>query len=306
MRRKQLDNLPQQGRRAFTLIELLVVIAIIAALMALTASVVMKFLGSQQQANTQSTLDRTQGKLNVAWSKVKDAAWKETIPPAVHDWIKTNLAGTDANAEGRIRVIYVKLRLRQVFPMSFNEALNTNPVSPLPPLPAYVTYLNKLGITGNIAGLSASDNFESSACLLMALQRGQSGAGFDPADLTAGGSTGSYAAPKGSLPYLTDAWNQPLHFSRVPVKNYALNPGGLPKTGNNDPNDPQGFLQTPNWGITYGPLFEKLTLQALATGNTSYRIAPLLCSSGPDKTLQTNPITFEPTLGSDDQTSTPQ
>ncbi len=146
MRRKETHNLPQRRRDAFTLIELLVVIAIIAALVALSASAVIKFLGSQQQANTQSTLDRTQAKLNVAWSKLKDTAWHETIDPTVDAWIRQNLAGNDANATLRVRVIYVKLRQRQVFPMSFNEALNKpvmygippKPIqSPLPPLPAY-------------------------------------------------------------------------------------------------------------------------------------------------------------------------
>jgi prepilin-type N-terminal cleavage/methylation domain-containing protein len=313
MRRKQIHNLPQRRRRnGFTLIELLVVIAIIAALVALSASAVIKFLGSQQQTNTQSTLDRTQGKLNVAWSKVKDTAFRETIPPAVDAWIRTNLAGNDANATGRVRVIYVKLRQRQVFPMSFNEALTpptlpgppANPC-PLPPLPSYVTYLSKLGITGSL-GLPASDDFESSACLLMALQRGQSGAGFDPSELTAGGSTGSYSASGGSLPYLTDAWGKPLHFSRVPVGNPTLNPKGA-QAGNNDPNDPQGFLGTGTWGTTYGPSFTLVTGQKLAPGNTSYRIAPLLCSSGIDKALQiTDLYTFTPGVGSDDQFSTPQ
>jgi prepilin-type N-terminal cleavage/methylation domain-containing protein len=308
MRRKETgDLLKRKPRGAFTLIELLVVMAIIAALLALSASVVMKFMERQQAANTQSTLDRTQGKLNVAWSKVKDTAFHETIDPTVESWIRTNLAAippTDPNATNRTRVIYVKLRLRQVFPMSFAEALNP---APLPPLPAYVTYLNKMGITGSIAGLAIEDNFESSACLLMALQRGQSGAGFDASDLTAGGSTGSYTASKGTVPYLTDAWQKPLHFSRVPVGCPTLNPKGA-QPGNNDPQDPQGYLQTPNWGTIFGPKFQALTLQQLAPGNTSYRIAPLLCSSGPDKTLQVSPITFAAATvaSNDDLFSSPQ
>jgi len=316
MRRKQIHNLSQRRRcEAFTLIELLVVIAIIAALVALSASAIMKFLGSQQQANTQSTLDRTQGKLNVAWAKVKDAAYGEPIPSTVDAWIRLNITGTDANATGRVRVVYVKLRLRQVFPMSFNEALNiTIPASPLPALPAYQTYLSKHGITGSITGLSADDNFESSACLLMALQRGQSGAGFDPADLTAGGSTGSYSAPKGTLPYLTDAWGKPLHFSRFPTDSTLLNPNGA-QVGNNDPGDPQGYLNDGTWAklMPLGQqLFSKLVQQSLAPSSSppkSYRLAPLLCSSGMDKTLQVGPITFAPITAmgiGDDQFSTPQ
>ena len=115
------------------------VIAIIAALMALSASAVMKFMGVQQNNNTQSTLDRTQSQLGKAWSKVKDEANKRTdFPAAIEPWIRTNLAGNDANATGRMRVIYMKLKLRQAFPMNFNEAVNP---SPLPPLQAYATYL---------------------------------------------------------------------------------------------------------------------------------------------------------------------
>jgi prepilin-type N-terminal cleavage/methylation domain-containing protein len=319
MRRKEIGYLPQRHRRgAFTLIELLVVIAIIAALVALSASAVIKFLGSQQQANTQSTLDRTQAKLNVAWAKVKDQAFKETIDPSVDAWIRTNITGTgDANSTGRVRAVYVKLRLRQVFPMNFNEALN-KPIpfgvstiqSPLQPLPAYVTYLSKVGISGSLA-LAATDNFESSACLLMALQRGQSGAGFDLADLTSGGSAGSYMNGTSSIPYLADAWGKPLHFARFPTGSTILNPAGaLP--GNNDPGDPQGYLNDTNWPKlqpTGQQAFSLLTLQSLAKSSNpplSYKLAPLLCSSGIDKTLQADPTNFTPGTGSDDQFSTPQ
>ena len=40
----------------------------------------------------------------------------------------------DANASNRVRVIYIKLKQRQAFPMTFDEALNP---SPLPPQPAH-------------------------------------------------------------------------------------------------------------------------------------------------------------------------
>ena len=102
MRRNEIRNLPDTTRRGgFTLIELIVVIAIIAALAALTAGATLKFLGSQQIANTKSTLDRTQSQLNKAWSKVKDQAYREQMPSAVNAWILANLAGNDANAQGR-------------------------------------------------------------------------------------------------------------------------------------------------------------------------------------------------------------
>jgi prepilin-type N-terminal cleavage/methylation domain-containing protein len=318
MRRTDIRNLSKTARRgAFSLIELLVVIAIIAALMALSAAAVIKFLGSQQVANTRSTLDRTQSQLNKAWSKVKDQANREEIPPAINTWIMTNLAGNDPNAQGRARVIYVKLKLRQAFPMNFNEALNP---TPLPALPSYTAYLKgKMGITGSSGAV-----YESSACVLMALERGVSGAGVDVSDLTKGGASGTVVAPSGAnLPFLADAWNHPLFFSRVPAGNLYLNPstptstanpyplsGGIicySQPGANDPGDPQGYLQMAAWGATFGSTYSALTLQVLAKGNTSYKLAPMLASAGMDGARQFDPITFAPTtLGTDDLFSTPE
>jgi len=300
MRKRAIGYLPRAvSRRAFTLIELLVVIAIIAALMALSASAVIKFMGTQQESNTKSTLERTQSQLNKAYSKVKDDAYKETIPAATDAWIRANLAGSDANATGRVRVIYVKLRQRQAFPMSFAEALDTR-IPGIPPLPVYATYLTKNGVQPN----TTYGPFESSACLLMALQRGMGGKGVDTSDLTAGGATGNASLPNGNIPYLTDAWGSPIFFSRVPVGSSTLNPGGA-QAGANDPGDPQGYLQTPAWGTTFGPAFTALTLQQLAPGNTSFKIAPLLASAGPNKVLQVNPITFAAAAGTDDLISSP-
>jgi prepilin-type N-terminal cleavage/methylation domain-containing protein len=322
-------------RSAFTLVELMVVITIMAALMALTASAVLKFIGVQQTSNTQSTLDRVQSQLARAWSKVKDEAYKETIPVPVSSWIQTYLSGSDANTTERVRVIYVKLKLRQAFPMSFNEALYppTLPAPagacPLPPLPAYQTYLNSLGISGSSPQTAP---IESSACLLMALQRGVSGAGIDPSVLTAGGAAGNFQlSPTSSIPYLTDAWGRPIFFTRAPAGNLYLNPiaptsvanpyptpwwPGGPVTcysqpGANDPGDPQGYLNTAGWGATYGSAFFTVTLQVVAQGNTSYKLAPMVASGGPSdwtkpgQILPFDPITFSTTPGSDALFSTP-
>ena len=225
--RTRFNRSGKSQRGAFSLVELMVVITIMAALMALTASAVLKFVGVQQTTNTQSTLDRTQSQLARAWSKVKEQAKGEAIPPAVAGWIQANLSGSDANTTGRVRAIYIKLKLRQAFPMNFNEALTpptlpSNNVCPLPPLPGYQTYLTgSLGITGSSAATAA---IESSACLLMALQRGVSGAGINPSELTVGGAAGSFQLPLGNLPYLTDAWGRPIFFTRAPAGNLYLNP----------------------------------------------------------------------------------
>jgi prepilin-type N-terminal cleavage/methylation domain-containing protein len=308
-------------RSAFTLIELMVVITIIVALVALTASAVLKFIEVQQTNNTQSTLDRVQSQLARAWSKVKDEAVKEPIPPAIYAAIQSSLTMNDANAPERIRVIYVKLKLRAAFPMNFGEALNvpyTNPtlaalgynpnvpVSPVPALPSYVSYLANHGFTTAVVSAQAAPQpYESSVCLLMALQRGASGAGIDPSQLTTGGAAGNI----NGMPYLTDAWGRPIFFSRAPAGSFYLNPAGsLP--GANDPGDPQGYLQTAAWGQTYGPLFTQLTLQILAPANSSYKLAPMVASGGPANWMKTgtlpfNPITFAPVPGGGALFSTP-
>lgn len=306
-------------RGAFTLVELMVVITIMAALMALTASAVLKFIGVQQASNTQSTLDRVQSQLIKAWSKVVEQAKKEPIPPGI-----MALAGSDVNAAERAKYIYVKLRLRQAFPMNFAEALNVpynNPelanwtlptqVPSLPPslpqlqaLPGYASYLASFGITPAIWANSATappfpDPRESSICLLMALQRGVSGAGIDPSDLTAGGAAGSMITPSGgSIPYLNDAWGRPILFSRAPAGSLNLNP--VSAAGNNDPGDPQGYLRTPAWRYmnpaTLMPPFTaqyaqytQLTLEIPALRDFSFKLAPMIASGGPTNWTKTWP-----------------
>jgi type II secretory pathway pseudopilin PulG len=325
--RTRFDRSKKIRRGGFTLVELMIVITIIIALMALTASAIFKYLGSQQSSNTQSTLDRTQSQLGRAWSKVKDdarnAAMSETpyIPTGsglpykgettVGQWIQTYLASnatnpSDPNVTKRKRVIYIKLRLRQAFPMNFNEAVNP---APLPPLQGYVQYLKNLGISGSSTSTAP---YESSACLLMALQRGAGGAGINPSELTAGGAAGNYAAALGSLPYLTDAWSRPIYFTRVPVGSALLNPTPYPgggQSGANDPLDPEGLLNAGGWASSVGKitpqgtLFVALTQQQLAGGDSSFKQAPMLASGGPDNwmkpggALPFHPVTFAETPG---------
>lgn len=289
---------PRRPRAAFTLIELLVVIAIISALMTLSAAAVIKYVEIEQISDTQTVLDRTQSQLDKAWSKVKDQIYRETIHADTDQWIRTNLAGNDINATGRVRVLFVKLKLRQAFPMNFTEALyppmgaagQICPCAQLQPLPAYVQYLHSKGVQAS-SGLS----WESSACLLMALQRGVSGAGINPEELTRGGA-GGLDKNSFAVPILTDAWGNHIYFSRVPTGCPVLNPNGA-QPGLNDTTDPQGYLQFAKWGTTYGPLFTSLTQQQLAPSNRSYKLSPMLASGGPDPRSQPglDPVTFKPT-----------
>jgi prepilin-type N-terminal cleavage/methylation domain-containing protein len=352
LKRARCNRSGKLQRGGFTLMELMVVVTIMAALVALSVSAVMKFIAVQQTTNTQSTLNRVQSQLIKAWSKVKDDAMKapmsEPVPGTgipgipIKQWLlqlpNPQLAGTDANAAERARVIYVKLKLRQAFPMSFNEALNP---FPLPPLQAYVSYLSNLGIASSTA-LTAP--VESSACLLMALQRGVGGAGIDSSALTAGGAAGSLPCPPGSpvptgsLPYLTDAWGRPIFFTRVPAGNLYLNPvtptsvanvyttlpwsstSGLPVTcfsqqGTNDPGDPTGLLVSTPWRTAYGAQFFSMTAEVVPllpqAANTSYKLAPMVASGGPSdwtkpgQFLPFDPLTFYAVPGGNSLFSTP-
>jgi hypothetical protein len=211
--------------------------------------------------------------------------------------------------------------------MNFAEALNVPynnpelaswglpiavPASPLPPLPAYTTYLASMGIKsvangGTIGGPAYNiQPYESSACLLMALQRGVSGAGINPEEITRGGATGM----AGSLPYLTDAWNQPIYFSRFPTGSTFLNPSGA-QSGANDPGDPHGYINSGSWPQALRQTFSALALQQLApapaSGNIalSFKLAPMIASAGQDRRVSFDPVTFAPTLAADDLFSTP-
>ncbi len=145
-------------RRGFTLVELLVVIAIIGVLVSLTGVTVFRLIGTQQANNTKSELSRLEGELQKEYRAAADKFAKEPIPTTgplntVYYGTVLPMAGNDPN---RARVIWVKLRLKQTFPDTFNEALN--PV-PMPPLPYYQSVLGALGYT--VANTTAPQAWES-------------------------------------------------------------------------------------------------------------------------------------------------
>jgi len=204
------------------------------------------------------------------------------------------VAGNGANASNRVRVIYIKLKQRQAFPMTFDEALNP---WPLPPLQPYLAYLNGLGITGSSP---QTRDVEPAVCLLMALERSPGGGGVAGEDL------GPFAAdiplPNGKKARgLVDVWRQPLSFCRWPTDHADMNPTGPRPGSGNDPADPQGLLNSAPWVGTaaYTPsaqAFQNLLHKVpLRNGPaSSYRLAPVIASAGPDRTLGLDLRTFAP------------
>lgn len=233
-------NAAPPRRRSYTLVELLLVIAIITVLVGLSASALFQFIAGQHEKNTKFMETQLSGALNKHWTAVAETAQKEnwqtpdnaTALPTIRAW-----AGGD---DRRARVMYVKFRLKQEFPTTFDEALKP---TPLPAKPTYAAYLAKLGITGSSPSTAA---YESSACLYMALMVTTSGTKIDPDKL--GLAVREFDAPSGKIKAFTDDWNNPLVFARWPWADPNLQSLAPVQNSNMlDKDDPDGRLLDANW-----------------------------------------------------------
>lgn len=251
------------SRRGFTLIELMAVIAIIGVLTTLTAVAAFKMIGNRQRKNTEASLDKLASVLRQRMAQVIDDARNETIPPTV-----LTLAGNDPN---RARVIWVKLRLKQQFPMSFAEALNPAP-GYLTGEPAYQRIISARTGPTNAAT-------ESAACLLMALtarvQRGSS----TESDLLS--ALEKVDTDRDGVREIVDGWGTPINFYRWPTGNAAamnaLDPN--PTATFHDVQDPNGTLNAPG-GWT--PASFVAVCHPITAPGGRY-LVPALVSAGPDK-----------------------
>jgi prepilin-type N-terminal cleavage/methylation domain-containing protein len=282
------------ARDAFTLVELLVVITIIAILLALVAGATLRFIGVQQQNNSEVVVRKVNEVLKRQWQAVIDQASKEPLPPtppalaAAYSQVVLPLAGNDAT---RARIIWIKLRLKQEFPMNYTEILTPQNLSAtpllqvLPPLPSYVQALTQANVVpgnppvaGNGVPMAAWPGYaaENSACLLLALSKSRGGVMLNAEDL---GSGALADTNKDGLQEIVDAWGTPIIFYRWPWANtdlQSLNPavGGSAQSFFADPEDPTGLLITPNPFNPYPNLVQG------AWFNTPYRlIFEFLCHS---------------------------
>jgi prepilin-type N-terminal cleavage/methylation domain-containing protein len=297
MRIPHASRSPAGRRPGFTLIEMMVVIAIIAVLAAMAASGTMQFISAQKKSNTATTIQSVNKALDEMWRAVAVKANEENYP----QWVLT-LAGDDAR---RARVLWVKLRLKQHFPMNFTEALtpsapfaNTYPMQSL-----YAAELNSLGIANvNLAqnppqDPEAADGLasESSVCLLMALTRGRGGANsFNPDTLGAGAvQDATYVLRNGrniTVRQIVDAWGHPIEFYRWPALNTELNPNPLnPNPGAGvaryrDTMDPENKLADGAWINTpFAGQFAMMGHNVLL--RRTYNLNPVLISRGPNGRL---------------------
>jgi prepilin-type N-terminal cleavage/methylation domain-containing protein len=287
-------------RGGFTLIELLVVMAIIATLAALALSATMRIITVQEEANTKTLVQKVASTLDKQWQAVIDKANKEPIPERLvapdgtANWTGSSpkrfytdyllpMAGGDAQ---RARVIWIKMRLKQEFPISFQEALNP---APLPALPTYYKAIKGLGSNSSWA--------ESSACLLLALSQAREGIVFnlDVLGPNAIGSSGVNGWDANGVKIILDGWSQPVVFFRWPTGNPdvdGLNPAkaGTQSATFRDPQDPNGLLQrnkAPDnwWSSSHRTDFEGVCHSVHDSANKPYEyyMVPVVASGGPDK-----------------------
>jgi hypothetical protein len=243
---------------------MLIVCAIIMILMGLTLGAVMRYKDVQQKLNTQLTLQKVDSMLRQHWNAVINAANNEAIPPNI-----ISMAGNDAVAGKRARVIYIKFRLRQEFPKSFSEVM-----SPAPGLTVKQSYVTGIQGAPSIAQgtLGKKFNIESSVCLYLALQQRRAGTNTNVDNILTSRETPT--APNSTVKYIVDDWKTPIAFFRWPYSNTDLNPGGN-RNQNNDLEDPEGLLTMGGWNTG---VFTQLCHPV----NTSYRLDPTMASAGRD------------------------
>lgn len=272
------------ARAGFTLIELLIVITIIAGLLALTASATMRVIGVQQERSTETIVKKVADVFDKHWKAVIAKAYEEPIPDAILPAL-LNRAGPASSPEEqakRARVLYVKLRLQQQFPMRFSEINNPTLIQvPNIRLPVVPTYVKA------IQGLSGNPNEECSICLLLALSQSRSGIVTNLEDFGANAINTLGNGGKGFV----DSWSQPIVFCRWPVGNDEMNSSNPGKTGRQatfrDLQDPNGLLITGAWNKNGNANRDwvNTNIHRIHENNVpkAYFNVPMIWSFGPDK-----------------------
>jgi prepilin-type N-terminal cleavage/methylation domain-containing protein len=276
------NDVKRFARRAgFTLVELLTVVAIIAVLVSLVASATFQVIGVQQKRTTETTIKKVADALDQQWQAVVDQARKETV-------LNTNVLSLAQSNARRQKVLWVKLRLKQEFPMNFSEAKS--------PAPTYIdarpSYVDALGGTNwTPPDPTVFPEAQASACLYLALKQNRRGMNFDIDSALSSaeiGTTPPFTFTKsGATKTLTfntivDGWGNPIVLYRWPTGNTELTPsGGWSAPPFRDPQDPEGTLCDPSWtgaatfqGICHHPLFP-----TSSPPKTAY-LTPVLASAG--------------------------
>lgn len=276
-RAKKSDTRPRQ---AFTLIELLVVIAIIALVVGLTASATIAVIGGQRQKATETVVGKAAALLDRQWQIVTQEASKEIRNKTPPSRIMT-MAGND---EDRARVIYIKLRLQQEFPVSADEIQDLPRFMISSSDPTQYTLSNLLDnrpspYGGVFIPPAASDpRTASSACLYLALSRGRKGTGGDAESIFLPNEVADTDGD-GSKDSIVDAWENPVFFFRWPTG--FSTPAGDFVPDQPDPLDPRKTLASSAWA-TGNSVGQASFLAYCHPVSPTYNLRPVIVSCGKD------------------------
>jgi prepilin-type N-terminal cleavage/methylation domain-containing protein len=278
------------ARRGFTLVEMLVVITIIAVLVSLSTGAIMKVRLVQQTNNTNTLVTKVDQAFQKKWLAVIETARTETPCALAQTWSNGDQA--------RAKIIHIKLRLIQEFPVNFQEATTTiGGPGGLAPNQTYVR-----AFQGGTNGRSWQD--QSSACLYLALKRQTRGIDFDP-DTSL--SSQEIADPVGDgVKEIVDGWRNPIIFVRFPgfqnpilpaedtsallnLAEFGGGAGARPFPPSFDPVDQEGSLANSPWVTGFSAGFQQ-NVHPLVAGK-SFTLFPVISSSGVDgKTFSADDI----------------
>jgi prepilin-type N-terminal cleavage/methylation domain-containing protein len=282
----------RRAAAGFTLLELLIVMSIIALLAALVAGATVLYIGQQRESNTKTTIAKVYRELRSQWDQVISDAKADILASKVPADV-VSLAGpaSDGGARAeRANVIYIKLKLRQQFPMNYTEIMNPTfagiSSAEFAPPQEYQDALKKYPA---VRLSSPPTPAESGACLLIALTTKARGGKLLPADTFF--SSQEIADTNGDgAPELIDGWGNPLVFYRWPTQNEDL-PALDPDKKGQDPGDPTGtLLSNLSWNTASSSLcgqFESMChLVHDPTAGTytpkSWYLSPVVASLGQD------------------------
>jgi type II secretory pathway pseudopilin PulG len=251
-----------------TLIELLVVMTIIAALTSLVIGAVFTVREAQMKSFSETLVQKLASALDQHWKAETDQIRDEPVPI----W-----ALTMANNDPRIaKVIYLKTRLKQAFPVTFFEAIYPNAnytpgqtakyqtpggANDMPAKSAYARSIGLLqgtylpNMSGNPTIPLPDQNmppnmqgFEASALLYMALSQGRRGlTGFNPDENVEPTAIRTATVGGATFKYFVDSWGNPVRHWAFPYLNVELNESpyrqdfkaGVATTQNQQSPDPQ-------------------------------------------------------------------
>src|SRR5262245_547089 len=110
---------PSVRRRALTLVEMMLVIAIIAILISLATAAGFRVIRSQDNKVTDTTLTKLHSELDQQIKQVIDQAKEEFKNGKVPSQLWSH--GSVQNNQDKALELWIRLRLRQEFPKSFQE-----------------------------------------------------------------------------------------------------------------------------------------------------------------------------------------